>query len=192
MTYLNGAGILDKVLLFLSDNSATMRAKCLGWLSMAGVDISERRPWKWLYQTAASQTITNSVLTLPNDYRMFVSITFSDQGTYEFTESLTTLTFTPSVPAGVTCDMTYVPVVADFADTSTATIWPYYSRNALVFGTLANAFMFEKDPALAIYPEQYEKEIAKFKEADNMQTAIPTYKNIGYPQRNHNLQRSIV
>lgn len=192
MTYCTGDDVLDKAQVFVNDQSAGYRAKMLVWLSMTAQDLANRRTWKWLYTLAASTAITSSVLTLPSDYREFVSITFSDGNEYEFTESLTGLTFTPDVPTGVTADLTYIVAPDDFVDDTSATVFPYYARNALIYGVLANAFIFEKDPSLATYPSLYEAEVNKLKVADNRATPIPDYRDIGFPQRRNNLINGIL
>lgn len=192
--------ILDKVQARITDQSAAMRVKLLGWLNEIMHDVvNQPRNWQFLKKSASIAVAANA-LTLPADFGTLTSVQVGDRfftpdealtdeeayfwnqitGEAEgYTISGSTLTFVPGT-SQTSATVKYNAVVADVIDDTTATIFPQEFRNILIAGTLMMFYEYDHDDNYGSQVQLYQMEMKKLKALDNKKTPLPKRNPHGY------------
>lgn len=195
-TYLNTHDMLDSLQTRIPDKSTATRANMLAWLNDAmRAVVNEPREWEFLKKTA-SLTITDSRITLPDDFGRVISIQIGSEFCFTQSDELTekqafdvTNGIYPNY-AGYLCDLTYITFYgsftgttavltyliqmnADYADVATATIFPIEFGLLLKRSVMSVYKEGNEEPSATLSVQLDAKELRTMKILDNRKKGTP-------------------
>ena len=206
MSLLTAKSILDRVSSRIEDNSPELRVKLLGWLNQVMHDVATAKvndPWEFLKKTKTGLTIADNMIAKPTDFDEVINVKIgsarlleakhklSDEEAFRhtdtnavnplpvgFTLNSTSIVFWPGATG--TADLKYICEVPEYADDTTATVFPAQMVNVLVYGALNQYFEYDADPQFANAPRLYEHYLSKAKRWDNSKKPLERMNRRGY------------
>lgn len=204
MTFLTGKGMIDDALTIIKNNSSPIRAKMLVWLNITAQKLAVVRPWLFLSNGTATLTPVNNVLTMPDDYGQFQSMS---AGSAFFMNDRNLLTpgeafnldrgaLGSSVPRGytegngtitlhgggftedVTVNYTIEPPA--IVDSTAATSWPSPCRALFQRALLDGFYEYDMDERAALGYQLSASELSDLKAWDNSRKPRTQYSRHGY------------
>lgn len=206
MVFLTTADTLDAILARIPDNTAAMRARCLGWLNSCMRDvIHSPTNWEWLKTTTTALSLTAAAASLPVDFGKLIGAQVTNGTTkylftaadeYDLTEAFLALEAGGTTPTGFMLDnnkitffptatgtvtLTYDPGMnADYTDGAGATLFPYEFKNLFIRTVTSIYYEYVKDEGVVISLGLDAEELKKMKRLNNARRATPKINTSGY------------